>query len=74
MGPAPPPNTGLHRYVFLVYPQKTALRDLKTIKDDEDRKGWSVEDFLHQHYMHFEDGQPCAGSMYRCQNAKQSGH
>lgn len=41
MGPAPPPNTGKHRYVFLLYRNSDKTKNLKGPSDDE-RKNWGT--------------------------------
>jgi phosphatidylethanolamine-binding protein (PEBP) family uncharacterized protein len=68
-GPSPPPNSGLNRYVFLVYPQMDVLRSgLTLMTDAEDRKSWGVETFLKDHCLTIDGGVPIAGQMFRCQS------
>ena len=72
-GPAPPPNTGLHRYCFLVYAQ-TGVVEAKTISvyTDEQRPGWSLDGFLATHQYVIDGSIPIAGIMFRCQNEHQA--
>jgi phosphatidylethanolamine-binding protein (PEBP) family uncharacterized protein len=73
MGPAPPPDTGLHRYVFMVYPQQSAMSGsgLKEMHD-ADRKSWHVDTFLKSHTSNIASQVPIAGQMFRCQNEHQT--
>jgi hypothetical protein len=69
MGPAPPPNTGLHRYVFLIYAQKGVIESNALHKmSDAERKSWSLDNFLAQHKYAIDGSIPIAGNMFRCQN------
>ena len=45
MGPAPPPKSGLHRYVFLVFKQHSALEthNLKGFSGQDERKNFLPE-------------------------------
>jgi len=54
MGPAPPPGSELHRYIFLVYRQHSKLMNEDKIatfgtKPDE-RKSFQPQDWLNQHF------------------------
>jgi len=56
MGPAPPPKTGLHRYVFLVYKQREQLathnmKQFGTGKEAaNERKSFQPDEWLRQHF------------------------
>jgi len=56
MGPAPPPKSGLHRYVFLIYKQHANLstHNIKTMGDSKDkmdeRKSFIPDKWLRSHF------------------------
>lgn len=64
IGSGPPPNTGLHRYVFLVYKQPSKLSfDEKRLKNNsgDDRNNFSIKKFAQKYNL----GNPIAGNMYQ---------
>lgn len=66
IGSGPPPNTGLHRYVFLVYKQPGKLSfDEKrlTNKSGEGREKFAIRKFAAKHKL----GEPIAGTMYQAE-------
>ena len=68
-GPAPPPKTGPHRYIFLVYKQKGAIEASKVPKlSDDHRGGWSLTKFLSEHSAHIEGKEPLAANFFLAQN------
>ena len=52
MGPAPPPKSGLHRYVFLVFKQhgELATHNLKGFSGQDERKSFLPEQWLRTHF------------------------
>uniref|UniRef100_A0A914UW74 Phosphatidylethanolamine-binding protein n=1 Tax=Plectus sambesii TaxID=2011161 RepID=A0A914UW74_9BILA len=65
VGPGPPPTTGLHRYVLLVYKQKAEILD--TEWGDKNRASWSAANFAKKHDL----GDPVAGNFFQAKNAVQ---
>ncbi|CAB0003914.1 unnamed protein product [Nesidiocoris tenuis] len=66
IGSAPPPGTGLHRYVFLVYRQSDKLEfDEKRLTNQsaEGREGFSISKFAEKYSL----GDPIAGNFYTAQ-------
>ena len=64
VGSGPPPNTGLHRYVFLVYKQPGKLTfDEKrlTNRSGDDRAMFKIENFATKYNL----GAPVAGNFYQ---------
>lgn len=75
VGPSPPPNTGLHRYCFLVYAQTGVIEaDAIHVYKNDQRPGWSLVKFLADHKYAIDGSTPIAGSMFRCQNEHQTAH
>ncbi|KAL1500855.1 hypothetical protein ABEB36_006279 [Hypothenemus hampei] len=66
VGSGPPPNTGLHRYVFLVYKQNGKLTfdepRLPNTSDDK-RSGFSIRKFATKYNL----GTPVAGNFYQAE-------
>ncbi|KAK0427306.1 hypothetical protein QR680_010160 [Steinernema hermaphroditum] len=58
--PTPPPGTGPHRYVFLVYKQQDEIDDSAA---PTKRAGFSVSQFAQQHNL----GNPVAGNFFMAQ-------
>ena len=48
MGPAAPPHTGLHRYIFLVYSQSDKFQ----AKEVAHRSGFHSREFAKEHGLH----------------------
>ncbi|XP_018566689.1 phosphatidylethanolamine-binding protein homolog F40A3.3 isoform X1 [Anoplophora glabripennis] len=66
VGSGPPPNTGLHRYVFLVYKQSTKLNfDEKrlTNRSGDNRGCFSIKKFAEKYKL----GLPVAGNLYQAE-------
>lgn len=66
VGSGPPPETGLHRYVFLVYKQNGKLTfDEKRLTNTsgEDRGGFSIDKFAKKYNL----GNPIAGNFYQAE-------
>ncbi|XP_074028563.1 phosphatidylethanolamine-binding protein homolog F40A3.3 isoform X2 [Leptinotarsa decemlineata] len=66
VGSGPPPNTGLHRYVFLVYKQNGKLNfDEKrlTNRSGDNRGCFSIRKFASKYNL----GQPVAGNVYQAE-------
>ncbi|XP_043266416.1 protein D2-like isoform X2 [Venturia canescens] len=64
IGSGPPPNTGLHRYVFLLYKQPSKITfDEKrlTNRSDEGRAMFAIRKFAAKYKL----GDPIAGNMYQ---------
>ncbi|XP_011494669.1 PREDICTED: protein D3-like isoform X2 [Ceratosolen solmsi marchali] len=64
IGSGPPPNTGLHRYVFLVYkqPEKLSFSEKRlTNRSDKGRGNFSIKKFAEKYNL----GSPIAGNMYQ---------
>lgn len=65
VGSGPPKNTGLHRYVFLLYkqPAKVEFKEEHKSKTNGNREKFSVEDFAKQYKL----GNPVAGNYFEAQ-------
>ncbi|KAJ8947138.1 hypothetical protein NQ318_002499 [Aromia moschata] len=66
VGSGPPPGTGLHRYVFLVYKQNGKLTfDEKrlTNRSGDNRGCFSIRKFAEKYKL----GQPVAGNLYQAE-------
>ncbi|GMS89105.1 hypothetical protein PENTCL1PPCAC_11280, partial [Pristionchus entomophagus] len=67
VGSGPPPKTGLHRYIFLVYEQKGRIEDKEhgrlTNTSAENRGGWKAAKFVEKHGL----GAPVAGNFYQAE-------
>ncbi|XP_066144601.1 protein D3-like [Euwallacea fornicatus] len=66
VGSGPPPNTGLHRYVFLVYkqPNKLSFDEPRLPNNSGDKRGcFSIRKFAEKYNL----GQPVAGNFYQAQ-------
>ncbi|SPP82096.1 phosphatidylethanolamine-binding protein homolog F40A3.3 [Drosophila guanche] len=66
IGSGPPPDTGLHRYVFLIYEQKCKLdfeeKRLPNTSGD-DRGGFKIAKFAEKYNL----GDPVAGNLYQAE-------
>ncbi|KAJ8711436.1 hypothetical protein PYW07_008678 [Mythimna separata] len=66
VGSGPPPNTGLHRYVFLVYKQPCKLEfdePRLTNRSGDNRGGFSIAKFAKKYNL----GDPIAGNFYQAE-------
>lgn len=66
IGSGPPPKTGLHRYVFLVYEQRCKLKfdeDRLTNTSGDGRAGFKVAEFARKYAL----GDPVAGNFYQAE-------
>ncbi|KRX98670.1 Phosphatidylethanolamine-binding -like protein F40A3.3 [Trichinella pseudospiralis] len=67
IGSGPPQGTGLHRYVFLVYQQKSNLTDKEhghlTNRSGNNRGGFNIRKFAAKHDL----GAPIAGNFYQAE-------
>ncbi|XP_016964676.1 protein D3 [Drosophila biarmipes] len=66
VGSGPPPDTGLHRYVFLIYEQKCRLTfDEKRLPNNsgDGRGGFKIADFAKKYDL----GDPIAGNLYQAE-------
>lgn len=64
IGSGPPPNTGLHRYVFLVYKQPGKLNFEEkhlTNRSGDGRNNFSIKNFAIKYKL----GNPIAGNLYQ---------
>ncbi|XP_014208326.1 protein D2 isoform X1 [Copidosoma floridanum] len=64
IGSGPPPKTGLHRYVFLVYrqPEKLTFDEKRlTNRSGDGRNNFSIKKFAQKYKL----GNPIAGNMYQ---------
>lgn len=64
IGSGPPPDTGLHRYVFLVYKQPSKITfDEKrlTNRSGDGRNNFSIKKFAQKYNL----GNPIAGNLYQ---------
>lgn len=64
VGSGPPPDTDLHRYVFLLYQQQHKHdfnEPIRTNKSGEGRAKSSVKDFVAKHDL----GDPVAGNFFQ---------
>ncbi|XP_022650844.1 protein D3-like isoform X1 [Varroa jacobsoni] len=65
-GSRPPKNSGLHRYVFLLYKQAGRITFGETPIPSNSREGrfkWKVRDFARKHCL----GEPVAGNFYQAE-------
>ncbi|XP_016987846.1 protein D3 [Drosophila rhopaloa] len=66
VGSGPPPDTGLHRYVFLIYEQKCKLTfDEKRLPNNsgDGRGGFKIAEFAKKYDL----GDPIAGNLYQAE-------
>ncbi|XP_030383422.1 protein D3 [Scaptodrosophila lebanonensis] len=66
IGSGPPPGTGLHRYVFLVYEQKDKIKfDEKRLPNNsgDGRGGFKIAEFAKKYNL----GDPVAGNFYQAE-------
>ncbi|KAF8356831.1 hypothetical protein PRIPAC_91826 [Pristionchus pacificus] len=67
VGSGPPPKTGLHRYIFLIYEQKGRIEDkehgILTNTSADNRGGWKAAKFVEKHGL----GVPVAGNFYQAE-------
>ncbi|XP_017108838.2 protein D3 [Drosophila bipectinata] len=66
VGSGPPPDTGLHRYVFLIYEQKCKLTfDEKRLPNNsgDGRGGFKIANFAKKYDL----GNPIAGNLYQAE-------
>lgn len=66
IGSGPPPNTGLHRYVFLIYkqPGKLTFDEPRLPNTSGDKRGcFSIQKFAEKYKL----GDPVAGNLYQAQ-------
>ena len=66
VGSGPPPDTGLHRYVFLVYEQNGKLsfdEPRLTNRSVDNRGGFSIQKFSEKYNL----GNPVAGNLYQAE-------
>jgi len=63
-GPTPPPGTGTHRYVFLLYRQPESLIEFQAVPSP--RGGFKSRLFAEQHSL-----QLIAANFFLCKNKKQ---
>ncbi|XP_066277212.1 phosphatidylethanolamine-binding protein homolog F40A3.3-like [Branchiostoma lanceolatum] len=66
VGAGPPPKTGLHRYVFLVYKQPGKLEcDEERLPNTsgKNRGGWSARNFVKKYNL----GDPVAGNLFQAE-------
>lgn len=66
VGSGPPPDTGLHRYVFLVYKQNGQItfdEPRLTNTSGENRGGFSIRKFAEKYKL----GNPVAGNLYQAE-------
>lgn len=66
VGSGPPPDTGLHRYVFLVYEQNGKINfdePRLTNRSADNRGGFSIRKFAEKYQL----GDPVAGNLYQAE-------
>lgn len=67
VGSGPPPDTGLHRYVFLIYEQTsgkiTCDEPRLTNRSGDNRGGFSIRKFAEKYNL----GNPVAGNLYQAE-------
>uniref|UniRef100_A0A7E4W1A0 Phosphatidylethanolamine-binding protein n=1 Tax=Panagrellus redivivus TaxID=6233 RepID=A0A7E4W1A0_PANRE len=67
IGSGPPPKTGLHRYVYLVYKQNGKITDTEhghlTNTSADNRGKWSIAKFAAKHNL----GTPIAGNFFQAE-------
>jgi len=72
VGPAPPKDTGLHRYIFLVFEQKGGEIDVTTLEftafgGEKYVMGFSIREFIDMYNL---SKTPIAGNYFQAQNQK----
>lgn len=67
VGSGPPPDTGLHRYVFLIYEQPDGKINFSeprlTNRSGDNRAGFSIRKFAEKYKL----GDPIAGNLYQAE-------
>lgn len=67
VGSGPPPDTGLHRYVFLIYEQPDGKINFSeprlTNRSGDNRGGFSIRKFAEKYKL----GDPIAGNLYQAE-------
>lgn len=66
VGSGPPPETGLHRYVFLIYKQSGKLsfdEPRLTNRSGDNRGGFKIQNFVEKYNL----GTPVAGNFYQAE-------
>ncbi|CTQ86804.1 Phosphatidylethanolamine-binding protein [Caenorhabditis elegans] len=67
IGAGPPPKTGLHRYVYLIYKQSGRIEDAEhgrlTNTSGDKRGGWKAADFVAKHKL----GAPVFGNLFQAE-------
>jgi len=68
VGAGPPQDTGLHRYVYLIYKQSSGkINDSEhgrlTNRSADGRGGWKAQKFVQKHNL----GEPVAGNFYQAE-------
>ncbi|CAP37542.2 Protein CBG20552 [Caenorhabditis briggsae] len=67
IGAGPPPKTGLHRYVYLIYKQAGRIEDKEhgklTNTSGDKRGGWKAAAFVEKHGL----GAPVAGNLFQAE-------
>lgn len=67
VGSGPPPDTGLHRYVFLIYEQPEGKINFSeprlTNRSGDNRAGFSIRKFAEKYKL----GDPIAGNLYQAE-------
>ncbi|PIC23252.1 hypothetical protein B9Z55_017017 [Caenorhabditis nigoni] len=67
VGAGPPPKTGLHRYVYLIYKQAGRIEDKEhgklTNTSGDKRGGWKAATFVEKHGL----GAPVAGNLFQAE-------
>ncbi|CAB3397106.1 unnamed protein product [Caenorhabditis bovis] len=65
IGSGPPPDTGLHRYIYLIYKQNGKIVDNEhghlTNRSGDKRGGWKASEFVKKHNL----GKPVFGNFYQ---------
>ncbi|KAK9766892.1 hypothetical protein K7432_003682 [Basidiobolus ranarum] len=62
-GPGPPPGTGYHRYIFLLYRQNGSIDFEKLPEDPSKRSNFKTEDFVKQYNLTL-----VAGNFFEAEN------
>ncbi|CAI2353500.1 unnamed protein product [Caenorhabditis sp. 36 PRJEB53466] len=67
IGAGPPPGTGLHRYIYLIYKQTGRIEDAEhgrlTNRSGDKRGGWKAAKFVEKHGL----GTPVYGNLYQAE-------
>ena len=67
IGAGPPEGTGLHRYIYLIYQQKSKIQDKEhghlTNCSADNRGGWKAQVFAQKHGL----GDPVAGNFFQAE-------